>query len=81
MMVLSEDVLWLLIPGSIVFLIILLLYRLKGHIRRTVKNEIYAHFPTIKKAIEEFTQKVEYFKIEIDELERKLKELEKRAPK
>ena len=81
MMVLSEDVLWLLIPGSIVFLIILLLYRLKGHIRRTVKNEIYAHFPTIKKTIEEFTQKVEYFKIEIDELERKLKELEKRAPK
>jgi type II secretory pathway component PulF len=79
MVVLSEDIMWLLIPACIVFLILLLLFRLKGHIRRTVKNEIYAHFPTIKKTIEEFSQKVDYFKLEIDELERKIKELENRT--
>jgi uncharacterized membrane protein YjjP (DUF1212 family) len=79
MVILSEDIMWLLIPACIVFLIILLLFRLKGHIRRTVKNEIYAHFPTIKKTIEEFGQKVDYFKLEVDELERKVNELEKKT--
>jgi hypothetical protein len=75
MITISEDILWLIIPGAIVLLIILLILRLRGHIRRTVKNEIYDHFPTIRKTIEDFQRRVEFFKIEVDGLERKVKEL------
>jgi len=78
MVVISEDILWLIIPGCIILLIILLLLRLKGQIRRTVKNEIYDHFPSIKSKIEDYERRVEYFKLRINDLEQRMKELEKK---
>ena len=78
MIVISEDVLWLIIPGCIILLIIILLLRLKIQIKRTVKNEIYAHFPSIKNKIEDYERRVEYFKLQINDLELRMKELGKK---
>jgi uncharacterized protein YeeX (DUF496 family) len=78
MIVISEDILWMIIPGCIVLLIILLLLRLKIQIKRTVKNEIYDHFPSIKNKIEDYERRVEYFKLQIGDLERRMKEMEKK---
>ena len=74
MITIPEETLWLIIPALIIILIIVLILRLRGYIRRTVKNEIYDHFPTIRNVIENFQLQVEYFKIEVAALERKIKE-------
>ncbi len=81
MIVISEEWLGFIIPAVVVFLIILLIVRLKKHIRKTVKNEIYDHFPTIKNKIEEYERKIQYFKILTEDLERRLREVERRLKK
>ena len=77
MITIPEETLWLIIPALVVLLIITLILRLRGYIRRTIKNEIYDRFPTIRNTIENFQRQVEYFKIEVDALERKVKESKK----
>jgi hypothetical protein len=77
MITIPEEALWLIIPALILLLIITLILRLKGYIRRTVRNEIYVHFPTIRNTIENFQRQVEYFKIEVGALEHRVKELKK----
>lgn len=79
MIEISEDVIWLIIPGCIILLIILLLIRLKNQIKRIVSNEIYKNFPSIKNKIEEYERKIEYFKIEIVDLERRMRQLENKV--
>jgi sensor domain CHASE-containing protein len=81
MITLSEDWLGFIIPVIVVILIILLIQRLRGHIRRTVRNEIYDHFPTIKNKIEEYERKIQYFKVLVDDLERRMREMERRIKK
>lgn len=81
MIVISEEWLGFIIPAVVVFLIILLIVRLKKHIRKTVKNEIYAHFPTIKNKIEEYDRRIQYFKVLTEDLERRLREVERRLKK
>ncbi|MFH0828255.1 MAG: hypothetical protein V1919_03720 [Candidatus Omnitrophota bacterium] len=81
MIVISEEWLGFIIPAVVVFLIILLIVRLKKHIRKTVKNEIYDHFPTIKNKIEEYERKIQYFKVLTEDLERRLREVERRLKK
>jgi hypothetical protein len=81
MITISEDWLAIIIPVTVILLIILLIVRLKAHIRKTVRNEIYDHFPTIKSKIEEYEQKVHYFKVLVEDLERRLREVERRIKK
>ncbi len=78
MITISEDWLGFLIPVAVVILIIMLIQRLKGHIRKTVRNEIYDHFPTIKNKIEEYERKIQYFKVSVEDLERRMREMERR---
>jgi hypothetical protein len=68
-------------PIFVVILIITLIIRLKIYIRRTIKNEIYDHFPTIKNKIEEFDRRMQYIKLLSDDLERRMRELERRMKK
>lgn len=79
MITISEDWMGFLIPVAVVILIILLIQRLKGHIRKTVRNEIYDHFPTIKNKIEEYERKIQYFKVLVEDLERRMREVERRV--
>ncbi len=81
MITISEEWLGFLIPVVVVFLIIVLIVRLKIHIRKTVRNEIYDHFPTIKNKIEEYERKIQYFKILTEDLERRMREMERRIKK
>ncbi len=81
MIVISEEWLGFIIPAVVVFLIILLIVRLKQHIRKIVRNEIYDHFPTIKNKIEEYDRKIQYFKVLTEDLERRMREMERRLKK
>ena len=81
MIVISEEWLGFIIPAVVVLLIILLIVRLKKHIRRTVKNEIYDHFPSIKNKIEEYDRRIQYFKVLTEDLERRMREVERRLKK
>ncbi len=81
MITISEDWLGFIIPVIVVLLIILLIVRLKNYIRKTVRNEIYDHFPTIKSKIEEYERKINYFKILTEDLERRMREVERRIKK
>ena len=69
------------VPVIVVILIIVLIVRLKLYIRRIVKNEIYDHFPTIKNKIEEFDRRMQYIKLLSDDLERRMREIERRLKK
>ncbi|MDD5348077.1 MAG: hypothetical protein PHT59_05635, partial [Candidatus Omnitrophica bacterium] len=60
-------------------LIITLIIRLKIYIRIIVKNEIYDHFPSIKNKIEEYERRIQYFKLLAEDLERRLREFERRV--
>ena len=68
-----------LIPVIIALLIIWLIYRIKNRVRLIVKNEIYKNFPSIKHAIENFEHRINYLNSQIDILERRIKELVKKA--
>ena len=81
MITISEDWLGIIIPVAVIILIIMLILRLKHYIRKTVRNEIYDHFPTIKNKIEEYERKIEYFKTLVDDLERRMREVERRIKK
>jgi hypothetical protein len=81
MITISEDWLAIIIPIAVIILIILLIVRLKAHIRKTVRNEIYDHFPTIKNKIAEYEQKIHYFKVLAEDLERRMREVERRIKK
>jgi hypothetical protein len=81
MITISEDWLGILIPVAVIILIIMLILRLKVHIRKTVRNEIYDHFPTIKNKIEEYERKIQYFKVLVEDLERRMREVERRIKK
>ena len=81
MITINESWLGFIIPVVVIILIILLIQRLKGHIRKTVRNEIYDHFPTIKNKIEEYERKIQYFKVWVEDLERRMRELERRIKK
>jgi hypothetical protein len=81
MIQISEDWLGFIIPVVVIILIILLIQRLRGHIRKTIRNEIYDHFPTIKNKIEEYERKIQYFKVLVEDLERRMREVERRVKK
>jgi hypothetical protein len=81
MITIYESWLGFIIPVAVMILIILLIQRLRGHIRKTVRNEIYDHFPTIKNKIEEYERKIQYFKVLIEDLERRMREVERRIKK
>ena len=81
MIIIQEEFLEFIIPVVVVVLILVLLYRLKRYFRILVKNEIYDHFPTIKQKIEEYERKIEFFKLTTDDLERRLREIERRIKK
>jgi len=81
MITISEDWLGIIIPVAVIILIIMLILRLKHHIRKTVRNEIYDHFPTIKNKIEEYERRIQYLKTLVDDLERRMREVERRIKK
>jgi hypothetical protein len=78
MITIQESWMGFIFPVIVIILIILLIQRLRGHIRKTVRNEIYDHFPTIKNKIEEYERKIQYFKVMVEDLERRMREMERR---
>jgi hypothetical protein len=71
----TENMLNAVIPGVIIVLMLILIFRIKGQIKRAIKNEIYSNFPTIKSEIESFTRRIDFLKTQADELERKISRL------
>ena len=69
----------IIIPLIIALLIILLVYRIKKRVKQIVKDEIYKNFPSIKNIIDNFERRVNTLKISLEELERKIAQLERKA--
>jgi uncharacterized protein YoxC len=63
----TENMLNAVIPGVIIVLMLILIFRIKG--------QIYSNFPTIKSEIESFTRRIDFLKTQADELERKISRL------
>ena len=71
----------ILLPIVLALFIIWLVFRMKRRIPFIVRNEVYNHFPSIKETITSFEQRIEYLKIQLEVLERKMNELEHRMKK
>jgi hypothetical protein len=74
--IIQQHIFWLIIV-FVVLLLIGLFYQFKAQIRRMVRNEIYAHFPSIKKKIEEYELTLHNLKLQADECERRLRAIGK----
>ncbi len=74
-----EDIFKILTPVIIALLIIWLIYRIKLQVRHMIRNEIYTNFPSIKDAIGSFERRIDYFKSQVDALERRMNEIERRT--
>ena len=75
--IIQQNIFWLIIV-FVVLLLISLLYQLKAQVRRVVRNEIYDHFPAIKKKMEDYELTLHNLKVQADECERRLREMERR---
>ena len=71
-----ENVYQALIPIVVILFVIWLVYRIEKRLKPMVKDEIYGNFPFFKDAIEGFGLKINYITTRIEELERRVKELE-----
>jgi hypothetical protein len=69
----------IIIPLIISLLIIWLVYRIRKRVEFIVKNEIYKNFPSIKSVIDNFQRRVDYLKTSIEELERRITQLERKT--
>jgi len=63
------------ILGVIALLLIWLIYRIRRSVKKLIANEIFKNFPTIRDSIDNFGRRMEYLKVEIELLEKKIKEL------
>lgn len=59
----------------IALLLIWLIYRIRTAVKQLIANEIFKNFPTVKDAIDNFERRIEYLKVEIELLEKKMKEM------
>ncbi|MGE5309411.1 MAG: hypothetical protein ACM3OC_10035 [Deltaproteobacteria bacterium] len=75
--VIQQHIFWLIIV-FVILLLIGLFYQFKLQIRRVVQNEIYDHFPAIKKKIEDYELALHNLQVKTDECERRLQEIEKK---
>lgn len=71
--IIQQNIFWLIIV-FVVLLLMGLFYQLKLQIRRMIQNEIYDHFPTIKKKIEDYEITLRNLKLRVDEYERRLRD-------
>lgn len=67
------------LPGIIALLIIWLIFSIRKRLRLIIESEIYRHFPSIKNTIDAFEHRVDYLKVQIEVLERKIKEIENKT--
>lgn len=75
--IIQQNIFWLIIV-FVVLLLIGLFYQLKLQVRRMVRNEIYDHFPAIKKKMEDYEMALHHLKLQTDECERRLRDAGKR---
>jgi type II secretory pathway component PulF len=71
--IIQQNIFWLIIV-FVILLLMGLMYQLKMQVRRMVRNEIYDHFPTIKKKMEDYELSLHNLKLQVEECERRLKE-------
>ncbi|MFH1458714.1 MAG: hypothetical protein ABIG31_06115 [Candidatus Omnitrophota bacterium] len=69
----AEGVNQVFILSLIALLLIWLIYRIRRGVKGLIEKEIYKNFPTIKDAIDNYQRRLEYLKIEIELLEKKIK--------
>ena len=65
--------------GIISLLLIWLVYRIRRSVKVLITNEVFKNFPTIKDAIENFDRRMQYLKIEMELLEKKVKEMKEQV--
>ncbi len=70
--IIQQNIFWLIIV-SVVLLLMGLMYQLKMQVRRLVRNEIYDHFPTIKKKMEDYEISLHHLEVKVQDCERRLK--------
>ena len=58
--------------GVIALLLVWLIYRIKRSVRRLIEKEIFKNFPTVKDAFDNYQRRLEYLKIEVELLEKKI---------
>jgi hypothetical protein len=59
--------------GVIALLLIWLIYRVRCSVKHLIVKEIFKNFPTVKDAMDNFGRRMEYLKIEIELLEKRIK--------
>ncbi|KPK98998.1 MAG: hypothetical protein AMJ95_01740 [Omnitrophica WOR_2 bacterium SM23_72] len=68
-----------LLASVIALLFIWFIYRIKRSVRRLIEKEIFKNFPTVKDTIDNYQRRLEYLKIEMELLEKKIRELKLQA--
>lgn len=74
MIVIPENILWLLIVSVsllIMMLIVVLTLRFKRQVRSAVRDEIYAHFPAIRSKIEDYERQLDRLKLDLEDIRKK----------
>ncbi len=71
----------LLLFGAVALVLLWVVYRIRHSVKRLIANEIFKNFPTVKDAIDNFERRMEYLKIEIELLEKKIKSMKGEAEK
>ncbi|MFH0827419.1 MAG: hypothetical protein V1923_06035 [Candidatus Omnitrophota bacterium] len=64
-----------LVLGVIALLLIWLIYRIKRSVKRLIEKEIFKNFPAVKDTFDNYQRRLEYLKIEIELLEKKIRGL------
>jgi hypothetical protein len=72
--IMQQHIFWLIIV-FVILLLVGLVVQTKQQMRRTVDDEIYKHFPSIKKKIEEYELVLHNLQLHADECERRLREI------
>ncbi|KPK96657.1 MAG: hypothetical protein AMJ95_12935 [Omnitrophica WOR_2 bacterium SM23_72] len=75
----SEAINQTLVLGVIALLLIWLIYRIRSSVRRLIEKEIFRNFPTVKDTIDNYQRRLEYLKIEIELLEKRISGLKSQA--
>lgn len=57
----------------IALLLVWFIYRIRRSVKRLIEKEVFKNFPTVKDAIDNYQRRLEYLKIEMELLEKKIR--------
>lgn len=74
----SEEAIRVVISCVVGLLVVLLIYRIKAQIRRMIESEIYRNFPAVKNKMEDFNNRLDFLKTQLEMIEQKAERLKQK---